>query len=159
MPSPRPNALAWLWLSLAVVALDQLTKSIALSSLSAYEPVAVVPGLVNWTLAFNTGAAFSFLSGADGWQRWLFAALAIGVSAALVVGLARLPRRDWRSAAPFALIIGGALGNLLDRLRHGRVTDFVDVHVGDAHWPAFNLADSAICVGAVLLIAFSSRRS
>ena len=158
---PKPNALPWLLLSLLVIALDQLTKHAALTGLQPYAPHAVIPGLLNWTLAFNTGAAFSFLAGADGWQRWLFAALAIGVSTLLAFWLSRTPRRDWRNAAPLALIIGGALGNLIDRLRFGHVTDFIQVYHQDWAFPAFNIADSAISIGAVMLILFgvlSSRR-
>jgi signal peptidase II len=150
----RPNALAWLVLSLLVIALDQLTKHVALVELRPYEPHAVIPGLLNWTLAFNPGAAFSFLAGESGWQRWLFTALAIGVSALLAAWLSRMPRTDWRNALPLSLIIGGALGNLIDRLRFGHVTDFVQVYWGDWSFPAFNVADSAISVGAVLLVLF-----
>ena len=153
------NALPWLLLSLLVIAIDQATKHVALAALQLSEPVAALPGFLNWTLAFNSGAAFSFLAGADGWQRWLFTALAIGVSVALIVWIARTPRSDWRAAAPLALIVGGALGNLIDRLRFGHVTDFIDVYVGSAHWPAFNIADSAISIGAVMLIVFGFRRS
>ena len=152
--SPRPNALVWLLLSLFVIALDQLTKYIALASLQPLMPRAVVPGFLNWTLAFNSGAAFSFLAGADGWQRWLFTALAVGVSLVLAFWLARTPRGDWRNAAPLALIIGGALGNLVDRLRFGHVTDFIQVYYHDWAWPSFNIADSAICIGAVFLVWF-----
>ncbi len=150
----KHNALPWLLLSVLVIAFDQLTKHIALGSLEYLRPVAVIPGLLNWTLAFNTGAAFSFLAGESGWQRWLFSALAVGVSAVLVLWLSRTPRGDWRNAAPLALIIGGALGNLIDRVRLGQVTDFIEVYWHDWSWPAFNVADSAICVGAVLLILF-----
>lgn len=148
----RSNALPWLLLSLLVIVLDQLTKHLAVTGLQPFAPHAVIPGLLNWTLAFNTGAAFSFLAGAEGWQRWIFSTLAIGVSATLVLWLGRMPRGDWRNAAPLALIIGGAMGNLIDRLRFGQVTDFIDVYLGSAHWPAFNIADSAITVGAVLLL-------
>jgi signal peptidase II len=150
----KPNALPWLLLSVLVIALDQWTKHIALGALEYLRPVAVIPGFLNWTLAFNTGAAFSFLAGESGWQRWLFTALAIGVSAALALWLARTPRGDWRNAAPLALIIGGALGNLIDRTRFGHVTDFIEVYWHDWSFPAFNVADSAICVGAFLLILF-----
>jgi len=150
----KPNALPWLLLSVLVIALDQWTKHIALGALEYLRPVAVIPGFLNWTLAFNTGAAFSFLAGESGWQRWLFTALAIGVSAALALWLARTARGDWRNAAPLALIIGGALGNLIDRTRFGHVTDFIEVYWHDWSFPAFNVADSAICVGAFLLILF-----
>ena len=114
----------------------------------------MIPGFLNWTLAFNTGAAFSFLHDAGGWQRWLFSVLAVGVSAVLIVWLRRLPRGEWRTALPLALVIGGALGNLVDRVRFGRVTDFIEVYYQQWSWPAFNVADSAISVGAVLLIVF-----
>ncbi len=148
------NALSWLSLSFAVIVLDQLSKWFALRELTPYVPHAVFPGVLNWTLAFNTGAAFSFLSNGSGWQTWLFAILAVVVSAVLIVWLARTPRGDWRSAVPLALVIGGALGNLIDRLVRGQVTDFIQVYWHAWSWPAFNLADSAICVGAVALIAF-----
>ena len=152
--SNRPNALAWLIVSAIVIALDQLTKHIALGALQPYAPHEVIPGLLNWTLAFNTGAAFSFLHDAGGWQRWLFSALAVTVSLVLIVWLRRLPRSDWRTALPLSLVIGGALGNLIDRVRFGHVTDFIEVYYRQWSWPAFNIADSAICVGAVLLIVF-----
>jgi signal peptidase II len=155
---PERNALSWLTLSLLVIALDQLTKWIVLSHLQPYEPVPVIPGVLNWTLAFNTGAAFSFLADAGGWQRWGFSALAVLICTVLGVWLARTPRADWRSALPLALVIGGALGNLIDRLRFGHVTDFIQVFYWPGQpWPAFNIADSAICVGAVLLAWFSLR--
>ncbi|MBN8728485.1 MAG: signal peptidase II [Xanthomonadales bacterium] len=151
----RPNALPWLLLSAFVIAIDQFTKWLALAKLGSVGSIAVIPGILNWTLAFNPGAAFSFLADQDGWQRWLFAALALGVSAILIVWLARTPRYDWKDAAPLALIIGGALGNLIDRLRLGHVVDFIHIHwQGAWHYPAFNIADSSIFVGAVMLIAF-----
>ncbi|MBS0516071.1 MAG: signal peptidase II [Proteobacteria bacterium] len=154
MITVKPNALSWLGLSLAVITIDQIVKAIVLASLQPYQPHVVIAGLLNWTLAFNTGAAFSFLDFGPGPQRWLFSALAVGVSGVLVRWLATIPRRDWRNALPLSLVIGGALGNLIDRLRFGQVTDFIDVYWGDAHFPAFNIADSAITVGAVLLIWF-----
>ncbi|WP_049623393.1 signal peptidase II [Frateuria defendens] len=154
--TPKPNALAWLLLSAVVIVFDQLSKLWALSALQPGVPHPVVPGLLNWTLAFNTGAAFSFLAGAvEGWQRWFFVALAVAISAVLAGWLWRTPRRDWRTAAPVALVIGGALGNLIDRLHAAQVTDFIHVHYYDAwNYPVFNLADCAITVGAVLLVAF-----
>ena len=152
--SLKPNALPWLLVSALVIAADQLTKWIALAELTGRGSIEVIPGFLNWTLAFNTGAAFSFLADAGGWQRWFFALLAIGISGLLVFWLARTARGDWRNAAPLALIIGGALGNLIDRLRFGHVVDFVHVYYQDWHYPAFNVADSAICIGAVLLILF-----
>lgn len=148
------NALPWLGLSAAVIALDQATKVLVLDRLEPSVPHAVIPGVLNWTLAFNTGAAFSFLADAGGWQRWGFSALAFVVSAVLVVWLARTPRNDWRTALPLALVLGGAIGNLIDRLRFGHVTDFIQVYWREWFFPAFNVADSAITVGAVLLIVF-----
>lgn len=154
---PARNALAWLWLSTLVIVLDLATKELALRTLALHDPVAVIDGLLNWMLTYNYGAAFSFLSDASGWQRWFFSALAVAISGLLAVWLRRLPRSDWRQALPFALIIGGALGNLVDRLRFGYVVDFIDVYLGTLHWPAFNIADSAISIGAVLLVVFGLR--
>ena len=141
-------------LSAVVIVADQIVKAIVLAVLRPYEPHEAIAGLLNWTLAFNRGAAFSFLHDESGWQRWLFSLLAIGVSVVLVRWLASIARSDWRNALPLSLVIGGALGNLIDRVRFGQVTDFIDVYWRDAHFPAFNIADSAITVGAVLLIWF-----
>ena len=153
--------LKWLWLSLVVVVLDQLTKYWAGSALPLYAPVAVMPSL-NLTLTRNTGAAFSLLNDAGGWQRWLFVGLALLVSAAIIVWLRRLrPGQGWQACA-LALVAGGAVGNVIDRLVHGYVIDFIDVYYRHWHWPAFNLADSAITVGAVMLMIeglFGGRRS
>jgi signal peptidase II len=148
------NALPWLSLSFVVIALDQFTKAIVLHALEPQVPHAVIPGLLNWTLAFNTGAAFSFLANQEGWQRWLFTTLAVVVSAVLVRWLAQTPRKEWRTALPLALVIGGAVGNLIDRLRFGHVVDFIQVYNGQWTFPAFNVADSAISVGAALLVWF-----
>ncbi|UGB44392.1 signal peptidase II [Frateuria edaphi] len=155
---PKPNALPWLLLSLLVIGLDQLTKIWALHALQpAGMPHPVIPGFLNWTLAFNTGAAFSFLAQGDGWQRWFFVVLALVISGALVVWLARTARRDWRTALPLALIVGGALGNLIDRLHAAQVTDFIQVYYQQWSYPVFNVADCGISVGAVLLILFGFR--
>lgn len=154
MSLPKPNALAWLWLSAGVIAIDQLTKAIVLRTLVPYMPHAVIPHFLNWTLAFNRGAAFSFLADGSGWQAWLFGTLAVAVSLGLVVWLARTRRGEWRTALPVSLVIGGALGNLIDRVVHGQVTDFIQVYWRGWAFPAFNVADSAITIGAVMLIAF-----
>ncbi len=151
---PKPNALVWLIVSALVIACDQATKAVVRHVLVPYMPHVVIPHVLNWTLAFNRGAAFSLLADSSGWQTWLFGALAVVVSIGLGVWLARMPRGDWRTALPVALIIGGALGNLVDRLLHGQVTDFIQVHWHAWSYPAFNVADSSITVGAVLLIAF-----
>lgn len=151
----KPNALPWLWLSVAVIALDQLSKWWALQALQPMGvPHPVIPGFLNWTLAFNRGAAFSFLADGAGWQRWFFVVLAVVICAVLVAWLARTPRRDWRNGLPLALIIGGALGNVIDRLHAAQVTDFIQVYFRQWNYPVFNLADSAITMGAVLLVAF-----
>lgn len=153
--NPKPNALPWLVLSLVVIALDQASKFWALGALPPPGvPHTVIPGLLNWTLAFNSGAAFSFLAGGSGWQRWFFVVLACVICTVLAVWLARTARRDWRTALPLALVIGGALGNMIDRLHAAAVTDFIDVYFRQWSYPVFNLADCAITVGAVLLIVF-----
>ena len=151
----KPTAIIWLWLSAAVIAFDQLSKWWAVQALQpAGMPHAVIPGLLNWTLAFNSGAAFSFLAGSSGWQRWFFVLLALVISSVLVSWLARTPRGDWRTGMPLAMIIGGALGNLVDRLHAAQVTDFIHVDFREWNYPVFNVADCGITVGAVLLIAF-----
>ncbi len=152
----KRNALSWLIVSILVIALDQWTKWLVLRELTPYNPQPVIPYVLNWTLAFNTGAAFSFLAGGSGWQVWLFGILAVIVCLVLILWLVRTPRNDWRTALPVALIIGGALGNLIDRVMHGQVTDFIQVYWRQWSWPAFNVADSAICVGALVLILFGA---
>ena len=142
--------------ALAVVAADQATKLAALAWLTPFTPVPLLPGL-NFTLLFNTGAAFSFLHDAGGWQRWGFSALAVAVSVGIALYLPRAAREDRRSAWALALVLGGAVGNLVDRVRLGHVVDFIDVYAGTWHWPAFNVADSAITLGAAGLIWVSLR--
>ncbi len=144
-----PSALVWLALSGLIIVLDAWTKLIALRNLDLHQPVTAIDGLLNWTLVYNPGAAFSFLSDASGWQRWFFSLLAVGISAILTVWLHRTPRGDWRQALPYALVIGGAFGNLIDRVIHGHVVDFIDFFVSSYHWPAFNIADCAVVVGAI----------
>ncbi len=146
------GASAWLWLSLVVIVLDQLTKRIAVAYLEYARPKVVMPYL-DFTLLHNTGAAFSFLANAGGWQRWLFVSLGIAVSALVVYWVPRLPQKGQaRLAAALALIMGGALGNVIDRLAYGYVIDFIHAHYDKHYWPAFNVADMAISVGAALLI-------
>jgi signal peptidase II len=148
--------LKWLKLSLLVIALDQLTKWLASDWLSLHEVIEVMPS-VNMTLAHNYGAAFSFLAGAGGWQRWFFIGLALLVSLVLTIWLKKLKPTAKLEAISIALILGGAVGNVIDRFIYGYVIDFIDVYYQSYHWPAFNIADSAICVGAVLLIIDSFR--
>lgn len=142
---------ACLLLSAVIVGLDLWTKQIATDSLTLYRPVEINAWL-NMTLAHNYGAAFSFLSQAGGWQRWFFTALAGIVSVVLIIWLFRLQAREKLTAVALAMIIGGAIGNLVDRVNHGYVVDFIDVFYASYHWPAFNLADSAISCGIVLLL-------
>ena len=150
--------LKWTWLSLVIIVLDQVTKYLANTRLDWHQPLAVLPSL-NLSLAYNTGAAFSFLSDASGWQRWLFIVLAIGVSIYIVFWLVQLQIHQRRLAVALALILGGAIGNVIDRVIHGYVIDFIDVYYRDWHWPTFNVADSAITIGAILLVvdAFRNR--
>lgn len=146
--------LKWLWLTGLVVALDQISKQLAQALLNLHEPVAVMASL-NLTLMHNPGAAFSLLADADGWQRWFFLILALLISAVLIVWLKRLDRGQRLQALALALILGGAVGNVIDRILYGYVIDFIQVYYQRWYWPTFNLADSAISVGAVLLITDS----
>jgi signal peptidase II len=141
----------WLLLSVLAIGLDQWTKVLATHYLVYKQSVAVLPFL-NWTLLYNYGAAFSVLSDAGGWQRWFFTGLAGLVSVVLVVWLLRLPKNTPVLAAAIALVLGGALGNVIDRLTLGYVIDFIHVFYQDHHFPAFNIADSAITLGTILLI-------
>ncbi len=149
----------WLWLSGLVVVLDQVTKVIAVRTLLGQPPVVVIPNVFDFSLVYNTGAAFGFLSSASGWQNVFFVAVAAGVSLVILTMLRRLDATDRQSALAFALILGGALGNLIDRIRLGYVIDFIHWFYRDWHWPHFNIADSAITIGVVLLVldAFGMR--
>ena len=141
----------WLWLSLVVVVLDQVTKQIAESSLTLYESVRVLP-IFDLTLLYNKGAAFSFLSNQGGWQRWFFIVLAIGVCAVLVGWIWRLKREEQWIAVALSLIIGGAIGNVIDRILFGQVIDFLHFHYQQHYFPAFNVADSAITLGVMIML-------
>lgn len=150
MQAQTRKNLQWLWLAAASIALDQWIKHVVASHFALYENVDVLP-VLSWTLAHNYGAAFSFLDDAGGWQRWLFTGLAVVVSALLVGWLARLPAKSGWLACALTLVLGGALGNLWDRIQLGYVIDFIHVHYGTWHFPAFNIADSCITVGAIML--------
>lgn len=143
--------LKWLWLSVVIIVIDQLTKYLASDMLLLHEPVEIMP-FFNLTLAHNTGAAFSFLSDASGWQRWFFIVLALVVSVVILLWMRGLARNASHIAISLALILGGALGNVWDRIQLGYVVDFIDVYYDQWHWPAFNVADSSITIGTVLLI-------
>lgn len=143
----------WFWYvtALVVVALDQASKH-AIEAAFEYGETKVFTSFFNFTLAYNPGAAFSFLASAGGWQRWFFTIIAIAASVLLSVWIARCARQKPREAFALAFILGGALGNLYDRIVLGHVVDFIVVHYQDNFWPAFNLADSAITLGAAVLI-------
>ena len=145
-----PSAGRWYALAGLVVVLDQLSKWLVLENIGFGETI-YVTSFWNWVLTFNPGAAFSFLADQPGWQRWLFTALALGVSGWIAHMLRQHPQQQLLSLA-LALVMGGALGNVIDRVRFGAVVDFVQWHVAGYYWPAFNVADSAITLGAVLLV-------
>ena len=149
----RFGKLNWLWLSLVVIVLDQISKLYFENSLSLYQRIVIIPDYFSWTLAYNTGAAFSFLADAGGWQRWFFAFVALAVSVMLVVWMKGLKQHETWVAIALALVLGGAIGNLFDRVVYGHVIDFILVH-WQQRWffPAFNLADSAITAGAIMLV-------
>lgn len=151
MNQTNSTAIKTVWLAILVIVFDQLTKMWAVDTLVFGEPVAVMPNL-NWTLAYNYGAAFSFLADMGGWQRWFFAGLATVVSVVLIIWLAKLPNKLNTESWGINLVLGGAIGNVIDRFLEGRVTDFIDFYIGSWHYATFNIADIAISVGAGLLI-------
>lgn len=146
--------LKWLGLSLVALVLDQASKLLVDSTMQLYQSIPLLP-FFKLTYVHNTGAAFSFLSEAGGWQRWFFAGLALVISIVIAVWLSRLEKHETLLAVALSLILGGAVGNLIDRLAYGYVIDFLDVYYGTWHWPAFNIADSAITLGVVLMLAES----
>lgn len=152
--------LKWLWLSSLVIVLDQISKWWVVKHFDLYESLALFPS-VNLTYVHNTGAAFSFLSSAGGWQRWFFIAIALIATTILMIWLSRLKRSERWMAVTLSLILGGAIGNLYDRISYGYVIDFIDIYHKTWHWPVFNVADSAISVGIVMMLidAFFSKNS
>jgi len=141
----------WLLIAVVVVALDLWTKALASDLLNFGQPVRILP-VLDFTLLHNRGAAFSFLSSESGWQRWLFAGIAIAVSVVIIVWVLQLKRHERWLAVALTLILGGALGNLYDRLTLGYVVDFIHFHWNYHYFPAFNLADTAITIGAAMMI-------
>lgn len=141
----------WFALSILIVVCDQASKYWAGVVLIPYKPLPIFP-MLNFTLAFNTGAAFSFLNGAGGWHRWFFAGFSLVMSVGLIIWLYRISRHDFLLSAGISLILGGAVGNLIDRAFYGYVVDFIDVYYKNHHFATFNIADSAICIGAALFI-------
>ena len=148
------SSLGMLWISLLVIILDQITKQLALNSLSLHQAVNVIPGF-DWYLTYNRGAAFSFLAQAGGWQRWFFTITTIVISAVILFWIKRVPPEDKFTSVSLCLILGGAIGNLIDRVYLGYVIDFIQVWLGSYPWPAFNIADASISIGAVALILSS----
>ena len=148
---PKFPMLKWLGLSFLAVLLDQLSKLLIADNMQLYQSINIMP-YVNLTYVHNTGAAFSFLSEAGGWQRWFFAALAIVIGSVIAVWLSRLKAHETLMAVSLSLVLGGAIGNLIDRLAYGYVIDFIDIYVQSWHWPAFNVADSAITLGVALML-------
>ena len=145
------TALKTLWIAVLVIIFDHVTKYLAVTNLTFGEPIAVINHL-NWTLAYNYGAAFSFLADMGGWQRWFFVGLAFAMTAFMLWWLKKLPSQITMEVVALNLVIGGAIGNVIDRILEGRVTDFIDFYIGTWHYATFNIADIAISVGAGLLI-------
>ena len=154
--------LKWLWVTFVVIFIDQITKWMAEANLELGKDVFQVIPHLNFALAYNYGAAFSFLGDQGGWQRWFFVVLAAVVSIVILIWLARLKKHDTGLAVGLALILGGAVGNLIDRTLYGRVIDFIDVYADwdvfflhNGHFATFNVADIAINIGAVILVGIS----
>ena len=156
---PTKSAISWIWLSVLMIVLDLGSKALVRLYLGENDAVTVIPGFFDLRLLYNYGAAFSFLADHSGWQRWLFAIIAIAVVIGMIVWMMRMPRNRYWQAISAALVVGGALGNLYDRVLAGRVTDFLSFHWQNTYYyPAFNIADSAIVVGMLMLIWDSLRR-
>ncbi|MCW9047653.1 MAG: signal peptidase II [Gammaproteobacteria bacterium] len=152
MPDNSPVGFRhWSWITILVITLDQLTKILADQFLQYHQPIELIP-MFNFTLMYNKGAAFSFLANAGGWQRWFFLILTSAVSIFIYLWLRKIKTHQVLQYSALALILGGAIGNLIDRAIYGHVIDFLDVYYQQHHWPAFNIADSAITIGAILLI-------
>jgi len=145
------SGLRWLWLTLIFLILDQVTKHLVVDSMALYQSIEVLP-FFNITYVHNLGAAFSFLADQGGWQRWFFTAVATIASIIFIVWLAKTPKENTLLSIAFALLLSGALGNLIDRALFGYVIDFLDFYIADNHWPTFNIADSMIFIGAGLMI-------
>lgn len=150
MAKRKFTGLIWLWTALVVIGIDRLSKLWVMHHLSFFEPIKILP-VLNFTLAYNTGAAFNFLDHAHGWQNIFFSSLAIIVVAIILIWLSKTPAKERWFNIGLCLILSGALGNAWDRLSYGFVVDFLSFHVGSWYFAIFNMADSAICVGAFIL--------
>jgi len=150
-PTLAKSGLIWLWLALVGLIVDQATKLYVLANFRLHESVNVLP-FFNFTYAQNKGAAFSFLSDAGGWQRWFFTIIAVSISGVLIYWLRGLHKSQKLLSIAYSLVLSGAIGNLIDRLSYGFVVDFLDVYYKTHHWPIFNVADMAICLGAFLIV-------
>lgn len=153
----KRSGLIWIVFAMAVMGVDRLFKLWMLQHLQLGEPLLILP-MLNFTLAYNTGAAFSFLHNASGWQTSFFCVLAFGASAVILHWLWQHPAREWWPNMALSAIMGGALGNVWDRLTYGYVIDFLDFHFHDFHFAIFNVADSAICVGAIMMMLYWARK-
>lgn len=153
----KQTAWHWWWLILLLIALDQLTKQLVHQQMALYDSIELLP-FFNLTYVRNYGAAFSFLSDAGGWQRWFFTGIAVGISVVIAIWMSRLTRSQTKLSLALSLVLAGAIGNLIDRSIYGYVIDFFHLYYQNWHYPAFNIADSVICIGAALLIwdSFSS---
>lgn len=147
----KHRALQWLWIAIIIIGLDQYSKLLALQHLSYAQPKPILPGF-NLTLAYNTGSAFSFLKDAGGWQKWLFVVFTSSVIIGILGWLWKMSKQQTLLAISLVLILGGGIGNLYDRLTLGYVIDFIQVYYKQWSWPVFNIADSAVCVGAGLFL-------
>lgn len=152
------TGLRWLWLTIIFIVADQVTKQLVVNSMDLYQSIGILPFL-NLTYVHNPGAAFSFLADQGGWQRWFFTAVAAIASVVFIVWLSKTPRQQVLLSVAFALMLSGAVGNLIDRVLFGYVIDFIDFYGYGYHFPAFNIADSMIFIGAALMILDSFKNS
>ncbi|PCI60075.1 MAG: signal peptidase II [Gammaproteobacteria bacterium] len=153
----KNSGLIWLWLTILVLVIDQISKQYVTNTMALYDSIAVLP-FFSITYVHNLGAAFSFLADQGGWQRWFFTLIALTASIVFAVWLAKTPKENKQLSISLALLLAGAMGNLIDRALFGYVIDFLDFYVGSYHWPAFNIADSSIFIGAIFMVLDSFKK-